>query len=107
MIKVLMAVLTVLVMASVAFAAYPVNHVCLVTQKLDPLKGVVTSVAPEQRVASVAPEQRVASVAGSVTSIDPANCAASYFGAQDANRRIDPESPGGDSGNGAGTGDAG
>jgi len=92
MIKVLMAVLTVLVMASVAFAAYPANHQCLVTQKLDPLTGVVSSVAPEQRVASVA---------GGVTSIDPANCRASYFGAQDANRRIAPEGPG------AGAGDAG
>jgi hypothetical protein len=92
MIKVLMAVLTVLVMASVAFAAYPVNHPCLATQKLDPLTGVVTSVAPQQRVASLA---------GGVTSVDPAQCPASYFGAQDANRRIAPES-GGDAGSGAG-----
>lgn len=111
MIKVLMAVLTILVMASVAFAAYPVNHPCLVTQQLDPLTGGVTSVAPEQRVAavpsgvtSVASDQNVASLAGGVTSIDPANCPASYFGAQDANRRITPESGGGDSGAGASDG---
>jgi hypothetical protein len=95
MIKVLMAVLMVLVMASVALAAYPVNHSCLATQQLDPLTGVVTSVAPEQKVASRADV---------VTSANPAQCPASYFGAQDANRRIDPET--GDAGNGAGSGDS-
>jgi len=123
MMKVLMASLTVLVLASVAFAAYPVNDPCLVTQKLDPLTGVVTSVAPEQKVASVAPDQRVASLAGGVTSgvseetvasvrggvtsVDPASCPPSYFGAQDANRRTSPESGGGDAGPGAGAGDGG
>lgn len=91
MIKVLVAVLAVLAMASAAFAAYPVNHPCLVTQQLDPLTGVVTSVAPQARVASATP------VAGGVTSIDPEKCPASYFGAQDANRRVGPES-GGDAG---------
>ncbi len=84
MIKVLMAVLTVLVMASVAFAAYPVNHPCLVTQRLDPLKDVVTSVAPAQRVASLA---------GVVTSVDPVRCPASYFGNYTEQRRVVPESP--------------
>lgn len=109
MVKVLMAVLTVLVMASVAFAAYPVNHPCLVTQKLDPLTGVVTSVAPEQKVAAAAgivtsdaPVQRVASLAGGVTSIDPASCSPSYFGAQDADRRIGPETGGADGSAGPG-----
>ena len=116
MIKVLMASLTILVTASVALAAYPGNHPCLVTQKLDPLTGVVSSVAPEQKAASVAPDQRVASLAseenvasvgGGVTSTDQASCSPSYFGAQDANRRITPES-GGDAGTGsAGAGDGG
>jgi hypothetical protein len=69
MIKVVMAVLMVLVLASAALAAYPVNHPCLATQSLDPLTGIVTSV-------------------------DPVKCPASYFGAQDADRRIDPESSG-------------
>ncbi len=92
MIKVLMAVLMVLVMASVALAAYPVNHPCLATQQLNPLTGVVTSVAPEQKVAALA---------AVVTSANPAQCPASYFGAQDADRRIQPES--GEAGN-AGSG---
>ena len=109
MLRGFMAGLTVLVMASVAFAAYPSNHPCLVTQKLDPVTGVVTSVAPEQtvapdqRVASLAggvtlaaSEQKVAAVSGGVSSSDPVNCPPSYFGAQDADRRIAPESgPGG------------
>jgi ABC-type phosphate transport system substrate-binding protein len=101
MIKVAMAVLTVLVLASAAFAAYPVNHPCLATQSLDPLTGVVTSVAPEQKatalagaVASADPAQKVAAFKGSVTSANPVQCPASYFGAQDADRRIDPESGG-------------
>ena len=108
MVKVLMAVLTVLVMASVAFAAYPANHPCLVTQKLDPLTGVVTSVVPEQKVAAAAgsvtsdaPVQKVASREGGATAIDPASCSPSYFGAQDANRRFGPESGGGDGSAGA------
>jgi hypothetical protein len=111
MIKVGMAVLTVLVLASAAFAAYPVNHPCLATQSLDPLTGVVTSVAPEQKatplagaVASADPAQKVAAFKGSVTtSADPVQCPASYFGAQDADRRIDPESSG-DSGSSGGDG---
>ncbi len=98
MIKVLMAVLMVLVMASVALAAYPVNHPCLATQQLNPLTGVVTSVA--------GPEQKVAALAAVVTSANPAQCPASYFGAQDADRRIQPES--GEAGNAssAGNGDS-
>jgi hypothetical protein len=110
MIKVLVAVLTVLVMASAAFAAYPVNHPCLVTQQLDPLTGVVTSVAPEPKVAAlagvatpIASEEKASPVAGGVTSIDPAKCPASYFGSQDAERRTTPESGGGDA---ASSGDA-
>ena len=109
MVKVLMAVLTVLVMASVAFAAYPANHPCLVTQKLDPLTGVVTSVVPEQKLAAAAgsvtsdaPVQKAASLAGGVTAIDLASCSPSYFGVHDANRRISPETGGGDGSAGAG-----
>jgi len=102
MIKVVMAVLAVLVLASAAFAAYPVNHPCLATQSLDALTGVVTSVAPEQKatalagaMASADPAQKVAVFKqGIVTSADPVKCPASYFGAQDADRRIDPESGG-------------
>jgi hypothetical protein len=122
MIKVLMASLTILVTASVALAAYPANHPCLVTQRLDPLTGVVTTVAPEQKAASVGQDQRVASLAGGVTtvaleekvaslgggvtSIDPTSCSPSYFGAHDANRRIAPETGGGDAGAGS-AGDGG
>lgn len=107
MIKVLMAGLAVLVMASVAYAAYPADDPCLVTQKLDPRTGVVTSVVPDQRVASaaggaapVASDLKVVPFAGGVTSIDSVSCPASYFGAQDGNRRSAPESGsgGGDSG---------
>ena len=104
MIKVLMASLAVLVTASVAFAAYPAGHACLVTQKLDPITGVVTSVAPDQRVvsaaggaSSVVSDQKSASLPAGAASIDPASCAPSYYGAQDANRRIAPEG-GGDGG---------
>lgn len=108
MVKVLMAVLTVLVMASTAFAAYLGNHPCLATQKLDPLTGVVTSVAPEQKVAAAAgavtsdaQPQKVASREDGVASIELTSCSPSYFGAQDADRRIGPESGGGDAGTGA------
>ena len=112
MIKVVMAVLMVLVLASAALAAYPVTHPCLATQSLDPLTGVVTSVAPEQNatalagaVASADSTQKVAARMGIVTSVDPVKCPASYFGAQDAGRRIDPESNG-DGATGGGNGDS-
>lgn len=108
MVKVLIAALTVLVMASTAFAAYLGNHPCLVTQKLDPRTGVVTTVAPEQKataaagaVTSDAQPQKVASREDGTASIELASCSPSYFGAQDANRRISPESGGGDAGTGA------
>jgi hypothetical protein len=45
-------------------------------------------------VASADPAQKVAAFKGSVTSANPVQCPASYFGAQDADRRIDPESGG-------------
>ena len=100
--KALVAALTVLAMASVAHAAYPVNHPCLATQKLDTITGVVTTVVPEQKVsslegavASADPTQKVAAARDIITSVDAAQCSPSYFGAQDADRRSAPESSGG------------
>jgi hypothetical protein len=104
--KLLIAVLAVLVMTSVAFAAYPVGHPCLATQKLDALTGVVTSVNPEQNtalagaVASADPTLKVAAAKDVVVPADASQCPASYFGAQDADRRVAPESG---AGSGAGS----
>ena len=49
--KVLMAFLAVLVMASVAFAAYPANHPCQPTQRVESPGSVASSAKPDQRVA--------------------------------------------------------
>lgn len=109
--KALIAALTVLAMASVAHAAYPVNHPCLATQKLDAITGVVTTVVPEQKVsslegavASADPTQKVAAARDVMTPVGAAQCSPSYFGAQDADRRIAPESGGGAGSSGPGAG---
>ncbi|MFI5281196.1 MAG: hypothetical protein ACHQU1_11905, partial [Gemmatimonadales bacterium] len=60
--KVLMAFLGVLVMASVAFAAYPANHPCQASQRVE---------APSSVASSAKPDQRVASLTGAVASAQP------------------------------------
>jgi hypothetical protein len=112
MTKVLMAFLGVLVMASVAFAAYPANDPCQATQRAQALTSVASSVKPDQRVASLTgvvasaqPGEKVVTLTGTVSSTDPVKCPVSYFGVQDATRGgFDPESGG--SGGSGGAGDA-
>ena len=109
MTKVLMAFLGVLVMASAAFAAYPANHPCQATQRVEAPTSVASSVKPDQRVASLTgvvasaqPGEKVVLFTGSiVSSTDPVQCPASYFGVQDAARSTAPEA-GGDSGSSTG-----
>ena len=111
MTKVLMAFLGVLVMASVAFAAYPADHPCQATQRVEAPTSVASSVKPDQRVASLTgvvasaqPGEKVVLFTGSiVSSTDPVRCPVSYFGVQDGAREgFAPES-----GSASGAGDAG
>jgi hypothetical protein len=108
MTRVVMAFLGVLVMASVAFAAYPADSPCQATQRVQAPTSVASSVKPDQRmasltgiVASAQPAETVVTLTGIVSSTDPQQCPVSYFGVQDAARGgSNPESGGGASGAG-------
>ena len=93
MIRVVTALLGVLVMASVAFAAYPADSPCQATQRVQVPTAVASSVKPDQRMASLTgivasdqPAERVVTSTGIVSSTDPQQCPVSYFGVQDAAR---------------------
>jgi len=111
MLKVLMALLTVLVMASTSFAAYMANDPCQTTQRVESHAKVASTDKPDQRTASAAltdagtqipsSVEKVVLATGIVSSTDPAKCPVSYFGAQDAARNITPESGGTSDGGGA------